>query len=242
MTHLALPRIGGVPRFDRLCADARRWGWIRSLCARIMSMVKRYAGLHIYRVGVRQLVGQGPKIALPRGTRLRVARCEELLKAALDPALDMSPDFVRRALARGDIAFGAFEGHRLIAYSWRTFTAAPHFDGLWATVDRPYFLGYKAYTRPSHRGRRIHVAVALFSDSYLLERGYTAEVGFVDIINYSSLAVASFLGRQKIGYVGHLRWFGKCIPFRTPAVRRIGARLFQPAPTASCDLASRSFV
>jgi hypothetical protein len=228
MTYLALPRVDRVPRFDRLRADARRWGWMRSLCVRIMSMLKRYAGLHVYRVGVRPLVAHRPEIALPRGTRLRVARREELMKASLDPALDMSPDFVRRALARGDMVFGAFEGARLIAYSWRTVTAAPHFDGLWATVDRPFFLGYKAYTRPSHRGRRIHAAVALFSDAYLLGRGYTAEVGFVDITNYSSLAAAKFLGRRRIGYIGHLKLFGCRIPFRTAGVRKIGARVFKP--------------
>jgi hypothetical protein len=209
---------------------------------RIMSLLKRYAGLHLYRVGVRHLERHGPKIALPIGTRLRVVRREELMKAALDPDLDMSPDFVKRALARGDMAFGAFEGDRLVGYSWRTFTAAPHFDGLWATVDRPFFFGYKAYTRPSHRGGRIHAAVALFSDAYLLERGYTAEVGLVDITNYASLAVARFLGRRRIGYVGHLRWFGKRILFRTPAVRHIGVTLFQPALTTSRDLASRSFI
>jgi hypothetical protein len=126
------------------------------------------------------------------------------------------------------MAFGAFEGDRLIGYSWRTFTAAPDMDGLWVRVDRPYFCGYKAFTLCSHRGRRIHASVALFSDGYLLERGYAAEVGFVDTTNLASLAVAKFLGRQRIGYAGYLKWFGRCIPFRTPAVKKIGAELFEP--------------
>lgn len=61
---------------------------------------------------------------------MRLVRPEELLRAADDPELQLHPDFVRGALARGDFAFGAFEGDRLVGYTWRTFTAAPYFDGL----------------------------------------------------------------------------------------------------------------
>jgi hypothetical protein len=214
-------------RLDDLRADAGRWGWTRSLLIRLMSRLQKCAGLHIYRVGVRPLVRQRPEPNLPGGISLRVARPEELLNAAADPELDMHPDFIRAALERGDMAFGAFEGDRLVGYSWRTFTAAPDRDGLWARVDPPYFCGYKAFTRLSHRGRRIHASVALFSDAYLLERGYAAEVGFVDTTNLASLAVARFLGRQKVGYAGYVKWFGRCITFRTPAVKKIGAGLFE---------------
>jgi hypothetical protein len=158
---------------------------------------------------------------------LRIAQPGELLKAAEDPGLDIHPDFVRAALARGDMAFGAFEGDRLVGYTWRTFTAAPDLDGLWARVNRPYQYSYKGFTRPSHRGKRIHVAITYFADAYLLERGYTAEVGFVGITNFSSLAVAKFLGRRRIGYAGYVKWFGRRIPFTTPAVKKVGARLFE---------------
>jgi hypothetical protein len=215
-------------KIDNLRADAERWGWTRSLLVRLMSRLQRHAGLHVYRVGVRPLVRQRPEPNLPRGITLRVAQPEDLLGAAADPELEMPADFVRAALHRGDMAFGAFEGDRLVGYSWRTFSAAPDVDGLWIRVDRPYFCGYRAFTRPSHRGRRIHAAIALFSDGHLLERGYAAEVGFVAITNLASLAVARFLGRQRIGYAGYLKLFGRCIRFRTPAVRKIGAELFAP--------------
>jgi hypothetical protein len=214
-------------KLDSLRADAERWGWTRSLLVRLMSRLQRHAGLHVYRVGVRPLVRQRPEMNLPGGITLRVAQPDELLSAAADPQLDMPPDFVRAALQRGDMAFGAFEGDRLVGYSWRTFTAAPDVDGLWIRVDRPYFCGYRAFTRPSHRGRRIHASIALFSDGHLLERGYAAEVGFVGITNLASLAVARFLGRRRIGYAGYLKWFGHRIAFRTPAVKKIGAELFE---------------
>ena len=229
MSQYALSHGVAIPRFDKFRADVRRWGWMRSLLVQVMSILRRYAGLHLYRVNLRPLVRQSPEPYLPSGMTLRIVPPEELLKAAEDPELDIRSDFVRAALARGDMAFGAFEGDRLVGYTWRTYTAAPDLDSLWAGVDHPYQYSYKAFTRLSYRGRRIHVAITYFADAYLLERGYTAEVGFVGITNFASIAVAKFLGRQKIGYAGYVKWFGHCVPFTTPAVKKIGARLFEQA-------------
>jgi hypothetical protein len=223
-------RLARIPlfwKFENLQADARRWGWKRSLFIRVISMLRRYAGLHIYRTNVRPLVAQSPEPCLPSGITVRSAAPEELLKAAGDPELDLGLDFVRDALFRGDMAFGAFEGDRLVGYTWRTFTAAPDRDGLWARVRHPYQYSYKAYTRPSHRRKRIHVAITFLADAYLLGRGYSFEVGYVEISNFASIGVATFLGRRKIGYAGYVKWFGRRIPFRTPAVKRIGAELLE---------------
>jgi hypothetical protein len=192
---------------------------------RVLSKILRYAGLQIYQMHARLLAGRGSAPAPAAGLALRVLQPEELMKAAADPELDLSADFVRGALARGDLAFGAFDGERLVGYTWRTFTAAPAFDGLWISVDRPYQYSYKGFTRRSHRGRHVHVAVTSLADSHLLARGYTAEVGIADITNLVGVATARGMGRRRIGYVGCLKWFGTRSVFRTAAVKRIGAEL-----------------
>ena len=190
-------------------------------------MLRRYAGLHIYRINVRPLVRQSAEPYLPSGITVRIVPPEELLKAAGDPDLDLGLDFVRDALVRGDMAFGAFERDRLVGYTWRTFTAAPDRDGLWARVSHPYQYSYKAFTRPSYRRKRIHVAITFVADAYLLRRGYMFEVGYMEIDNFSSIGVADFLGRRRIGYAGYVKWFGRSIPFRTPAVKKIGVELLE---------------
>lgn len=215
-------------KFKNLKEDVGRWGWIRSLFLRVMSMLYRHAGLHVYRINVRPLVRDPPHSRFPAGITVRMLQAEELLKAAEDPELDLPSDFVRGALARGDIAFGAIMSDRLIGYTWRTFTSAPYFDGLWAKVDRPYQYTYKSFTLPAYRGRHIHVGITLFADQHLLERGYTAEVGFIDVVNFTSIGVAKYLGREKIGYAGYVKLFGHRILFRTPAASKVGAGLFEP--------------
>ena len=112
-------------------------------------------------------------------------------------------------------------------------SAAPDVDGLWVKVERPCHYLYKGYTLPSHRGRRIQVAIPVFSDRHFLDLGYTAEVGIVDIANFASIHNGRRLGRQRIGYAGYFKWFGHCFPFRTPAVRKIGFEFFRPAETAA---------
>lgn len=216
-----------IRKFENLRADAIRWGWKRTFLIRVVSALRRYVGLHIYRINVRPLVAHSPESCLPGGLTVRIVPREELLKAAGDPDLDLDLDFIRDALARGDMAFGAFEGDRLVGYTWRTFTAAPDRDGLWARVHHPYQYSYKAFTRPSHRRKRIHVAITAFADAYLLRRGYAFEVGYLEIGNFASIGLADFMGRRKIGYAGYVRCFGRSIPFRSRAVKKIGAELLE---------------
>jgi hypothetical protein len=198
---------------------------INGLWNRVVSRVLRTAGLQVFQVHVRPLAGRSGEPGSPGGMALRALQPEELLQAAADPEMDLHVDFVHSALARGDLAFGAFDGERLVGYTWRTFSAAPAFDGLWISVEPPCQYSYKGFTRRSHRGRHVHAAITSLADGHLLARGYTAEVGIADITNFPGVAVARHMGRRRIGYLGCLKWFGSCRSFRTPAVRRIGVEL-----------------
>jgi len=209
-------------------AEARRWGWMRVLFKWLMWSLGKYAGLHIYRVNKRPLGRHPGTPDLPSGISLAIVPPGKLLDAAVDPKLDMEPGFVRAALARGDLAFGAFDGDLLVAYVWRTFTAAPAEDGLWVRVDRPCHYAYKAFTLPSYRGKRIHIAISLLCDKYFMEHDYTAEVGFSEISNYPSIAAAEFLGRRRVGFAGYVKCFGRRISFRTPGLKKLGFEFFVP--------------
>jgi hypothetical protein len=227
-------------RFENLVSDCRRWGLARAAFMRIMGGLDRYAGLHLYRLFIRPVKQSHPPIAVDPRISIRMVRPEELYKAADDPELDLDPLFIGDALARGDSAFGAFDGAHLVAYNWRTSTAAPHVDGLWVRVGAPYGYAYKTFTRTSHRGRRLAVAVSLFSDAYGVERGCTATVEFVEITNYPSLSVARAKGCQAAGYVGYVAWFGSTFTFRSTVAREVGFEFFpmesrQSAPASADD-------
>ncbi len=213
-------------KFDHLLSDYRRWGLLRAVSIRIMSVIRRYAGVHLYRVFVRPLAsGHTPVEAHPQ-ISMRIARPEELYKAAGGAELDLNPDFIRGALERGDTAFGAFDGEDIVAYGWRTCSSAPHADGLWVAVGAPYGYAYKAFTRESHRGRHLACALSFFGDTYSQEWGHTANLSFVELSNYSSLSLQRAKGGEAIGYVGYAKWFGCVFPFGSPGAKTVGLQLF----------------
>src|SRR5262245_10741873 len=219
-------------KLESVRAKMSRWGFGRTLFAGFMSCLRACARVHIYRVKLLPLAPRsvGPP-QLPGGISLCIVPPPALLDAANDPELDMDSGFVRAAIARGDVTFGAFDGDQLIAYVWRPIGAAPDADGLWVKVDPPYHYAYKAFTLPAYRGKRIHIALSLLSDDYFLERGYTAELGMSEIRNFSGMAAAASIARRRVGFAGYVKWFGRAVPFRTAGVKRIGFELFEPPPS-----------
>jgi hypothetical protein len=212
--------------FRAVLSDYKRWGLARLVFRRVMRLLDRIAGFHLYGIFIRPLARSHPPLHGQPGISVRMARTEELYKAADDPELELTPEFIAEALERGDAAFGAFDGEDLVAYTWRTATAAPHDDQLWAKADFPCGYGYKTFTRESHRGRRLAAAISFCADAYGLERGYVDHVGFVEVSNYPSLAVERAKGCRHAGYAGYLDWFGAAIPFRSPAARKVGFQFF----------------
>ena len=78
---------------------------------------------------------------------------------------------VDASLDRGNICAAAFDRDRMVAYVWRSFSTAPHTDGLWVTFERPYRYGYKAFTAPAYRGQHLQDAL---SAPQQVPRGYGA--------------------------------------------------------------------
>jgi len=179
-------------------------------------------GIQCYAVRIRPLTTIPPPHDLPPDMQVELLDRETLIRAARDEALELSNEFIERALARGDVACGAIHGGRLIAYLWRTSAVTPHRDGLWVRVTPPYHYGYKGFTHPQYRGQHINSAISFASDAYFLERGFTHLAGFVDPRNTASLATGARKGLAVVGYAGYAMWFGRCFPFRTRQVAKIG--------------------
>ena len=219
-------------RYKNLIAHARRWGWPRAIFSLIVSNAARYLGIHIYVVRVRPIPQDPVYPETLAALAFRKLNDDDLDAASKDPALKMTAEFIRDAVARGDLAFGGFAGAQLISYIWRSAGTAPDDDGIWIRIHKPYNYAYKSFTRLEYRGKRISPVVHLFSDNEMRKLGFLYRAGFVAITNYASLNMGKHMGSKKIGYAGYIAWFGRLIPLRTNAVRKIGFEFFRPNESA----------
>ena len=168
---------------------------------------------------------------IPDGIQLRTVPDEELVRLTDDRELGLDRTFVEAAIERGDVMFGAYDGDHLVSYVWRSVDSAPHEDGIWVRVKRPYCYSYNSFTRPAYRGMRLSPAAHLYSDTEMLSRRFTHRAGFVSITNLESLAAGKHMGTNPIGYAGYLEMFGRRLFFRSKAVRDIGFEFFEKAET-----------
>jgi hypothetical protein len=192
---------------------------------RLIRACETHLGVHFYRVRVRPLDLPAPgRAAIPEHIEIRRADLEELQDAAADPELGISRPFLDGALGRGDRCYAAFDEGRIVSYVWRSTAVANHEVDVGVAVSPPYVYGYKGFTRPTHRGLALNVALVAFAGRDYLSSGYTHLAAFVALYNMASLANSRENGFAHIGYAGYVRWLGRVFPFRTGGPRRIGFR------------------
>jgi len=216
-----------MSRLSNLRANANRWGLGRAFLNLFVRGIARYLGIHIYVVRCRRIPESPTYPDTDRDLDFRLIEPEELLGLSKDPELNMGVDFVTAAIARGDLAYGAFDGRLLVSYIWRCVDYAPDADDVWIRIKKPYNYSYKSFTRSTHRGQRISPAVHLFSDAEMRKLGYEYRVGFVGVTNYPSLEMGKHMGSVIIGYAGYIAWFGLLFPFRSRPVKEIGFEFFR---------------
>jgi len=152
----------------------------------------------------------------------------ELLSAAQDPELKMTPEFVSSALIRGDRCFGATRDGILIAYHWYAFSGSAPCDG---RVDISFdatrcAYQYKMFTRPRYRGRRLQLYSIMYSDTRLLEAGYTKIVLYVDSHNFASMRLLSRLDNlERVGHGWSMMIVGKPRSWCTAGAADLGFQL-----------------
>ncbi|HEX2199904.1 MAG TPA: hypothetical protein VHG88_14960 [Burkholderiales bacterium] len=167
--------------------------------------------------------GSGPALTL------RALREPELLAWCSDPDLELRPEQVRAALARGDVCLGALDGAKLVGYVWLAFDPAPHTGGVHVDFHPAGRYSYKKFVRPAYRGRRVAHALNALADAPVFRRDRQFTLSFVHLKNRASLRSARRSGSQPVGYAALLRCGRRLLPFSSPGARRYGFRFLSSA-------------
>lgn len=200
--------------------DARRFGWPKVLYRAVMGKCEGF--LQLYRISSRALAVDAT--FEPTVADVRIATEQELRVAVREMPKQLTTDFVDGAMARGDACLAAFLDGRMVAFSWRSYSLAPHTHGIWVRFNPSYRYGYKSFTLPEYRGR--HLLDLRRGDPYCRSRGAQRTIGFIASHNLESLQRSARISNVFIGYAGYLRLFGRFWFFRTRRVRQAGFEFF----------------
>ena len=196
--------------------ERRYWGLLATLWAKAMASARPW--LFLCKVLVRELETDTFSSEPDDDISIRLANRQELERAAKESPHQLNAEFVDKALERGDICLAAFRNEQMVSWVWRSFSTAPHEDGLWVRVEKPYWYTYKTYTHRDFRGRRLTGLLTLYGDEFCRGSGYQRGVGFIETHNYASMRANLRLGTQVVGFAGYVRLLGKTYPFRSSRV------------------------
>jgi len=198
---------------------------------RLISRLRRYLGIDLCRVLARDISAGVSKEAAR--FEFRTLSRAELLRLCADPEYQLSATWVRSALGRGDVCFGALEDGRVAGYVWLAYSAARYTDRVWVRTDASSRYTYKVFVRPEHRGRGLARELYRRADAAGLARGRTRAVMVVQADNAASLRAARRDGFSIVGYAGHIACRGGALAFRSPGARRFGFEFYSvQAPRA----------
>ena len=150
---------------------------------------------------------------------------DQLRECARDDAHQMTPEFVRKALARGDRCYALFDRSALATYGWYSDLPSPlddhfvlHFDPAWTYM-------YKGYTMPAYRGRRLYAVGVCRALRALTEEGQEGLISCVASNNFASLHSVTRMGYKIFGDVYMLRAGGSSFTYATRSCREYGFRV-----------------
>ena len=90
------------------------------------------------------------------GFEARFVSPPELDAVARAGTHDLTPEFLDRAIGRGDRCYGIFEGDALVSHGWYAQRSTEINEHYLLHFDPDHTYMFKGYTLPAHRGKRLH--------------------------------------------------------------------------------------
>ncbi|MEO8718459.1 MAG: hypothetical protein ABI423_09605 [Burkholderiales bacterium] len=193
-----------------------------------MRVIGRLDHFHICAIYLRTHSPAGPALPADPAIAHRVfdrQNVDELLEQATRPELDMTEEFIREAIGKGDFCTATLVDGKIVSYGWSAFTRTQYeLDGVDIVFPSGYRYGYRAFTVPEFRGRRLRYGAMPLRDSYCAERGCTQSLAYIRIGNFASLKTVPRLGITRIGFALLYKNGPRFISWHSPGVKRIGLR------------------
>ncbi len=210
-----------LSRYQRMRDQARLWGWGRLLYWVLMTVVSKL-GLRVHRVAANPLNPERPPVVLAEGYTTRYVEFDELARY-VDSNEGLDDDFISMAGGRGDRCIGNFYHGELVGYAFYATERARVTPQLDVLVPKGFRYGYKGWTHPDHRRKKLNKARA-----QLNWPNPGIPIWYIETHNFQSLLTTFRYPAERPVRMGYIGWFtiaGREFPFSTRVARRVGLRL-----------------
>ena len=192
------------------------------LQCRVINRVVRFDVLRAMRVALAD-VPSAEMFEAP-GFDARFVSPAELAAAALAGVHDFTPEFLERAIARGDRCYGIFDGDTLASHGWYAQQPTPINEHYLLHFDPDHTYMFKGYTLPAYRGKRLHAIGMCRALRAFTEEGKRGLVSYVASNNFASLRSVARMGYQIFGNLYLARTGKHALAFASGGCQPYGVR------------------
>lgn len=141
-------------------------------------------------------------LALPPQFRFVKLEPAQLLKFSKNPANEITAEFVRSSVEKGDECFAILDGETLASYGW--YSRRPTLlddERLTLHFNDDYIYMYKGFTLAAYRGHRLHAIGMTRALAAYKEQGFKGLVSIVESNNFDSLRSCYRMGYHDCGQI-----------------------------------------
>jgi len=197
-------------------------GWHRSAYWYLLQFLSKALGLRLHHVFVSASAAKSIIATEPAYEHREVSPSELMPYIDDDPVLrdQLTPDFLRQSQTQNDECIASFFDDRLVGFDFSSTTKAPVTSQLEVLVPAGFSYGYKGWTHPDHRRKKLALRRIQLKSSVDYMTIY-----YIETHNYPSLLRPyrhPSERRQHMGYVGWVTIRGRQYPFASRRAKWIG--------------------
>lgn len=152
----------------------------------------------------------------------RILDESQAIALASDRELDIRPEWSRAAHRRGDRCLAAFEGSRIVGYTWLSRQRALQDEGVELRVGDGGEYRYKTFVRPGDRGRGVMPQLYRAADAAGAVDGLSWSCLCIALHNEASIAAAAKAGARRVGFLVAWKLGSRVRLWRSPGARSAG--------------------
>lgn len=189
----------------KLCKKFKKIGFVNTFHELLIKIINKIIFFKIYRCMVLTMETVNPQfLEIEKGYDCRFIEIEDL-KCISSDELDLSIDFIQKAIEKKNYCYGIFKNNEIASYGWYSNTPTAVTDDLELKFKSNFIYQFKGFTHPRFRGKRLHAIGMAKALQTLSGSEIKGLVAVVESTNFNSRRSVYRMGYLDFGVIIVLR-------------------------------------